>query len=218
MSIHFGSEPTTSANPPVLIKGTPSEAAKRILESKGITDVQIVKSGESNLVDNYNPKSNIITLSKRVYEGTSISALGVAAHEVGHAIQYSENYAGIKIRTALAYVSNFMSSIVWPLILFGIILDVAYIGGLVGDVFLYAGVVFFGVSLLFTICTLPVELDASNRALKLLVSTGCVDSMEVKGARKVLSAAAKTYVAEKFAKLNLKENNQISNNLSSFIV
>ncbi len=174
---------------------TGAECVKRILQAKGIVDVTIQRSDDSELVDNFNPKTNIITLSKKVYDSTSISALGVAAHETGHAIQYAEDYKPMKIRTALAYASNFMSYFVWPLVLMGIVLDLAYVGGIVGTAFLWVGVAFFGVSMLFSLITLPVELDASKRALNLLVSTGCVDSMEVKGAKKVLSAAAKTYVA-----------------------
>lgn len=174
---------------------TGAECVQRILESKGIMGVSVQKSNDTELVDNFNPKTNIITLSQKVYDSTSISALGVAAHETGHAIQYAEGYKPMKVRTALAYVGNFMSYFVWPLILIGIVLDFAYIGGVIGKAFLWIGVAFFGVSMLFSLITLPVELNASKRALELLVSTGCVDSMEVKGAKKVLSAASKTYVA-----------------------
>ncbi len=174
---------------------TGAECVRRILQAQGISDVTIQKSNDSELVDNFNPKTNIITLSAKVYDSTSISALGVAAHETGHAIQYAQDYKPMKIRTALAYASNFMSYFVWPLVLMGIVLDVAYVGGVLGNAFLWTGIAFFGVSMLFSLITLPVELDASKRALALLVSTGCVDEMEVKGAKKVLSAAAKTYIA-----------------------
>ena len=174
---------------------TGAQVAQKILEAEGIFDVQIQKGHTNELVDNFNPKTKIITLSNKVYDGTSISSIGVAAHETGHAVQYAKGYAPMKIRTALAYVSNFMSFFVWPLILIGIILDVAYVGGVVGKSFLWIGVAFFGVSALFSLITLPVEFNASNRALKLLVATGCVDEMEVKGCKKVLSSAAMTYVA-----------------------
>lgn len=174
---------------------TASQVAKIILEKQGIYDVKVVKNESSELTDNYNPQTNIITLSSKVYDSTSISALGVAAHEVGHAIQQAESYAPIKIRTTIAKASNVISMFVWPLIIIGIVLDFAYIGGIVGKAFLWAGVVFFGMSLIFSLITLPVEFNASNRALKLLVDTGCVDEMEVKGAKKVLSAASMTYVA-----------------------
>ena len=174
---------------------TGAECVRRILESQGIIGVTIQKSDDTELVDNFNPQTNIITLSSKVYDSTSISALGVAAHETGHAIQYAQEYKPMKVRTALVHVSNFMSYFVWPLVLIGIVLDFAYVGGLIGKAFLWAGVAFFGVSMFFSLVTLPVELNASKRALALLVSTGCVDEMEVKGAKKVLSAAAKTYVA-----------------------
>lgn len=174
---------------------TGAEVAQKIMEAEGIYDVQIQKGNTNELTDNFNPKTKIITLSNKVYSGTSISAIGVAAHETGHAVQHVKGYKPMKIRTALAYVSNFMSVLVWPLIIIGIILDFAYIGGIVGKSFLWVGVAFFGVSTLFSLITLPVEFNASNRALKLLVSTGCVDEMEVKGCKKVLSSAAMTYVA-----------------------
>lgn len=174
---------------------TGAECVKRILAHSGISNVQVVRSGDSELVDNFNPSTNVITLSSRVYDGTTISALGVAAHETGHAIQYAKNYAPIKIRTVLAKTSTVISNLVWPLILMGIIFNFALAGGLWGNLFLWLGVGFFGLSLIFSLITLPVELDASKRALTLLVETGCVDEMEVKGAKKVLSSAALTYVA-----------------------
>lgn len=174
---------------------TGAEVAQKIMEAEGIYDVQIQKGNTNELTDNFNPTTKIITLSNKVYSGTSISAIGVAAHETGHAVQHAKGYKPMKIRTALAYVSNFMSVLVWPLIIIGIILDFAYVGGIVGKSFLWVGVAFFGVSTLFSLITLPVEFNASNRALKLLVSTGCVDEMEVKGCKKVLSSAAMTYVA-----------------------
>ena len=174
---------------------TGAQVAQKILEAEGIYDVQIQKGHTSELTDNFNPKTKVITLSNKVHDGTSISSIGVAAHETGHAIQQAKGYAPMKIRTALAYASNFMSMFVWPLLIIGIILDFAYVGGVVGKTFLWVGVAFFGLSTLFSLVTLPVEFNASSRALKLLVSTGCVDEMEVKGCKKVLSSAAMTYVA-----------------------
>lgn len=174
---------------------TGAECARRILDAQGVYDVEIVRSGSNDLVDNYNPQTNTITLSADVYDGMSISALGVAAHETGHALQYAEGYAPIKIRTVLAHASNFMSAFVWPLVLVGIVLNLAYIGGIAGNILLWCGVGFFGLSLIFSLITLPVELNASKRAVNLLVTTDCVDQMEVKGAKKVLRAAAMTYVA-----------------------
>lgn len=174
---------------------TGADVSRKILQAKGITDIKIVRSSNTELSDNFNPSTKKIVLSSRVYDNSTISALGVAAHETGHAIQYSEGYAPLKIRTVLAKVSSFMSYLVWPLILIGIVLDIAYIGGIVGDVFLWLGVGFFSVSLIFSLITLPVELNASKRALELLVSCNCLDTMEVKGAQKVLSSAAMTYIA-----------------------
>lgn len=174
---------------------TGAECAKRILQAQGITNVQINRSQDTELSDNYNPRTNTITLSANVYDGITISALGIAAHETGHAIQHAQEYTPIKIRKALGYASSFMSAIVWPIILVGIVLNFAYVGGIIGKAFLWAGVGFFGLSLLFSLITLPVELNASKRALNLLVQTDCLDQMEVKGAKKVLSAAAMTYVA-----------------------
>ena len=174
---------------------TGAECARRILEYQGIRDVEVRRSSNSELVDNFDPRSNTITLSADVYDSMSISALGVAAHETGHAIQHAEGYSLIKVRTILAHASNFMSAFVWPLILIGIVFNLAYIGGIAGNVLLWCGVGFFGVSLIFSLITLPVELNASKRAIGLLVSTGCVDEMEVQGSKKVLKAAAMTYVA-----------------------
>ena len=177
-------------------KGYSGESvAKMILEHKGIYDVQIAKGYSDDLVDNYNPQTGVVTLSNKVYSGTSISALGVAAHEIGHAIQHSEGYLPLKVRTVVAKTSSIMSTFVWPLIFLGIVFDFAYIGGVIGKTFLWLGVIFFSVSLLFSLVTLPVELDASKRGLKLLLEVGALDEMEVKGAKKVLSAAANTYVA-----------------------
>ena len=169
--------------------------AKKILEHKGIYDIQVARGNSDDLVDNFNPQSGVVTLSNRVYQGTSIASLGVAAHEIGHVIQHAEGYFPIKVRTVVAKASNIMSIFVWPLIFLGIVLDFAYIGGIVGKAFLWLGVIFFSVSLLFSLVTLPVEIDASKRGLKLLVEVGALDEMEVKGAKKVLSSAAMTYVA-----------------------
>ena len=174
---------------------TGAMVAKKIMEAKGIFDVTIVKSENTELVDNFNPETKVVTLSKKVYDGTSIASLGVAAHEIGHVIQHAEGYTPIKIRSVLAKTSTIFSYLVWPLIVVGIVLDFAYIGGVFGKTFLWCGVAFFGLSLVFSLVTLPVELDASKRALDLLVQTDCLDDTEVLGAKKVLKSAAMTYVA-----------------------
>ena len=173
---------------------TGAEVARKILDAKGVFDVQ-VRQIDGELTDNYNPSTKTLSLSKAVYNGIDIAAFGVAAHECGHAVQHAEGYAPLKIRKALAIASNISSQLLWPLVIMGIIFNFAFVGGVVGDIFLWSGVIFFGLSVIFSLITLPVEFNASNRALELLVSTGCVDKMEVKGAKKVLSAAAMTYVA-----------------------
>ncbi len=174
---------------------TGAEVANKILEKNNILDAVVRQGDSDDLIDNYDPQSGVVTLSKRVYGEDSVASLAVAAHEIGHVIQHSEGYAPLKVRTVLAKTSSIMNAFVWPLILIGIILDFAYIGGVIGKAFLWAGVAFFGVTLLFSLVTLPVELNASKRGLKMLVETGSLDELEVKGAKKVLSAAAMTYVA-----------------------
>ena len=174
---------------------TGAEVANKILQRKNILDVVIHQGDSDDLVDNFNPETGIVTLSKRVYGEDSVASLAVAAHEIGHVIQHDEGYTPIKIRTVLAKTSSIMNAFVWPLIFIGIVFDFAYIGGIIGKAFLWAGVVFFGVTLLFSLVTLPVELNASKRGLQMLVETGSLDELEVKGAKKVLTAAAMTYVA-----------------------
>lgn len=172
---------------------TAQDACKKLLLNAGVTDVTISRiSGE--MTDNYNPRTKVLSLSDSVYNSTSISALGVAAHEAGHAIQHAENYAPLKMRNALATLSGVFSKLLWPLIIIGIILS-AFSYLVVGEVFLWAGVIFFGVSVIFSLITLPVEFNASKRALVNLVEGGVLDTTEVKGAKVVLNAAAQTYVA-----------------------
>ena len=172
---------------------TGAEVVQKMLNSKGLSDVQITQIG-GELTDNYNPRTKVISLSHKVYSGTTVADLGVAAHECGHAIQHAENYAPAKIRNILAVASNITSRLLWPLVFIGLFvgfgLQSAY-----GLIILYAGVAVFGLSFLFSLVTLPVELDASKRALSALVQIGALDDMEVIGAKKVLNAAALTYVA-----------------------
>ena len=172
---------------------TGAEVVEKMLQANGINDVTISQiSGE--LTDNYNPRTKVISLSQNAYSGTTIADLGVAAHECGHAIQHAKNYAPLKFRTFLAVASNISSKLLWPLIIVGLIFGVAY-QTTFGTVVLYAGISFFGLSVLFSLITLPVELNASKRAIKSLVDVGALDEMEVKGAKSVLNAAALTYVA-----------------------
>lgn len=166
---------------------TGADAAKRVLEQNGVYDVKIERVG-GNLTDHYDPKTNIIRLSDAVYDATSISAVGVAAHEAGHAVQYATNYSPIKIRTAIYPVCNIGSQLSMPLLLIGLLFNYTFLMNL--------GIIFFGVALVFQLVTLPVEFNASRRAIEAIRDSNILlDDSEIKGARKVLSAAALTYIA-----------------------
>ena len=145
-------------------------------------------SGE--LTDHYDPKNKVLRLSDATYGSTSVAALGVAAHECGHAIQHATNYAPLSIRGALVPVANFGSQISWPLILIGLLFN-----GQMSSLLINAGIILFTFAVAFQIVTLPVEFNASSRALRILKSSGMLYEDEVAQARKVLSAAALTYVA-----------------------
>lgn len=172
---------------------TGKDVALKMLQANGLNDVRVgIVDGE--LTDNYNPRTKKVSLSKNVYYSNTIAALGVAAHECGHAIQHAKNYAPAKVRVALVTVSNISSAILWPIVFLGLILGFA-VESPAGKIVLWSGVIIFGLSLLFSLITLPVELDASKRAIKSLVELDVVDSTEVIGAKEVLNAAALTYVA-----------------------
>ncbi|MDD6197211.1 zinc metallopeptidase [[Clostridium] aminophilum] len=165
---------------------TGAETAKRILESQGIYDVQVVHvAGE--LTDHYDPRTRTVNLSDPVYASTSIAAVGVAAHECGHAVQDAVGYVPLQVRGAMVPVVNIGSSLSWPMILIGIFLSQGRLISL--------GIVLFSFSVIFQLVTLPVEFNASHRALRLLESTGILIRDEVNDTRKVLTAAALTYVA-----------------------
>lgn len=165
---------------------TGAQAAKSILNSAGIHDVG-VEISRGFLSDHYDPTKKMLRLSEGVYSGDSLASVGVAAHEAGHAIQHAEGYAPMKLRSAIVPMASIGSNLSWFLILFGFLFHAK---GL-----LLAGIVFFSAVVLFQVVTLPVEFNASSRALKVLPATGILSEQEVKGARKVLSAAAMTYVA-----------------------
>ncbi len=167
---------------------TGADAAMRLLHSQGIYDVT-VRQVPGNLTDHYDPRNKTLNLSQSVYGATSVAAIGVAAHECGHAIQHNVGYAPLKFRSALVPIANFGSRLSWPLILLGMIF-----GGL-GSPFVQIGILMFSLAVLFQIVTLPVEFNASSRAVKLLDAQGILAGEEVSGTRKVLSAAALTYVA-----------------------
>ena len=170
---------------------TGAEAARRVLDSKGLTNVRIERVS-GNLTDHYDPRTNVIRLSDSVYSGTSEAAIGVACHEAGHAMQYAESYAPIKLRNAIIPVTNIGSRLAMPLILVGIFLS--YLSDYL-IIFAYVGIICFAFSTVFQLVTLPTEFNASRRALSAIDDCGILDSEERSGAKKVLSAAALTYVA-----------------------
>lgn len=170
---------------------TGAEAAKRVLQQNGVWGVRIERvSGK--LTDHYDPKTNVIRLSDSVYDSTSTAAIGVACHEAGHAVQYAEDYFPIKIRAAIIPITNFGSKLAMPLILLGILLSAL---GNFSSVLVYLGIAAFALSLVFQLITLPVEFNASRRALAAIEQGELLTAEERKGAKKTLSAAAMTYVA-----------------------
>ena len=165
---------------------TGAQAAQRILSSAGIYDVRI-EHVSGKLTDHYDPSNKVLRLSDAVYGNTSIAAIGVAAHECGHAVQHARNYVPLSVRSAIVPVANFGSQLSWPLFLAGLIFSFRPL--------LMIGILLFCAALLFQIVTLPVEFNASARALRMLDETGIMGRQEIRGTKKVLRAAAMTYVA-----------------------
>lgn len=165
---------------------TGEQAARRILQAAGITDVQ-VRAVRGSLTDHYDPRTKTVNLSQDIYGQTSLAAVGVAAHECGHAIQHATHYAPLEIRSAIVPAANLGSQLSWPLFFIGLIMSIRPL--------ITAGIVLFSLAVLFQLVTLPVEINASSRALHMLEATGILGSDENRGARKVLTAAALTYVA-----------------------
>ena len=165
---------------------TGAEAAALVLRQNGIYNVQI-QQVRGNLTDHYDPRENVIRLSDSVYHANSVAAIGVAAHEAGHAVQYAQGYSAIRIRTAILPVTQIGSQLAWPLLVIGLFLNF--------ESLFVAGILFFLLATLFQVITLPVEYNASSRAIHAIASSGCLNSNELPGARKVLNAAALTYVA-----------------------
>ena len=163
-----------------------AEAARRVLEANGVFDVQIERVS-GNLTDHFDPRTNVIRLSDSVYDSRSVAAVGVAAHEAGHAVQYAENYAPIKIRNSIVPVVNFGSSISWFVLIFGLFMGY--------EPLLWVGIALFSLTTVFHLITLPVELNASRRAMEAIRDGNLLLGDEADGARRVLSAAAMTYVA-----------------------
>jgi len=168
---------------------TGREAARRILQNSGIYDVQI-EHVAGQLSDHYDPKNKVLRLSDATYNSTSVAAVGVAAHECGHAIQHAEGYAPLAFRGALVPVANFGSMIAWPLIIIGLLYTTNSSALLIN-----IGIAAFSAAVLFQLVTLPVEYNASNRALRILDDSQMLYDDEMQGAKKVLNAAALTYVA-----------------------
>ncbi len=175
---------------------TGADAARQLLYNAGITDVSVERIGGS-LTDHYDPKNKVLRLSQDVYDSPSIAALGVAAHETGHAIQHNVGYIPLSIRTKIFPAVSFSSKLAMPLVLLGMLL------GMISGSFFVAliGALLYAVVVLFQIITLPVEFNASARALKNLREYGYLDPDELPGARKVLTAAALTYLAAAAAAL-----------------
>lgn len=165
---------------------TGAEAAKRVLQFYNINNVQIQMT-QGKLTDHYDPRSNVIRLSPEVFSGTSIASVGIACHEAGHAAQHAQNYAPIKMRNAVLPVANLGSSVGFTVAILG------YFMGL--DIVVSIGVILFAAVVLFQLITLPVEFNASSRALKVIGETNMLYDEEIPKARKVLRAAALTYVA-----------------------
>jgi len=176
---------------PLMSGQSGAQVARRILDADGLASVPVDQVAGS-LTDHYDPRNKTLSLSQAVYQGTSVASAGVAAHEAGHALQDAQGYAFGRIRSALVPVANFGSMASWVLIAIGFLVGVATSAG-AGLVWL--GVMFFGAAVLFQFVTLPVEFDASRRALAQLESVGGLPSEQVAGARSVLTAAALTYVA-----------------------
>lgn len=167
---------------------TGEQAARHVLNHYGVTGVKIEPVG-GKLTDHFDPRTNVIRLSESVYNAASVSAIGVACHEAGHAVQHATGYVPNKIRGAIVPAARIGSNVGWILFFVGLFLPVQY------SFILWLGIIFFSLSVLFTVVTLPVEFDASRRALKCIRETNLLYNEEYDGAKKVLTAAAMTYVA-----------------------
>lgn len=168
---------------------TGREAAEQILHRNGIYDVQVIHIA-GNLTDHYNPGKKTLGLSDTVYNSSSVAAVGVAAHECGHAVQHAAGYAPLSVRGALVPVANIGSAAAWPLIIIGL-----FMNGQTAMLFINLGILLFSAAVLFQLVTLPVEFNASRRAVKVLETSGMLYPEEVSSVKKVLGAAALTYVA-----------------------
>ena len=173
---------------------TAAQVAREILDQNGLYDITVIKT-PGEMTDHFDSKKKIVALSEGVHDSSSVAALGIATHEVGHAIQHSKGYLPAKIRLALVPFINISSNLLWPILFIAIIFNVIGSTGFVGYIFMWIAIVFFGLTLLFSLITLPTELDASKRALNILTEQQYLEGEELVGAKKVLKAAALTYVA-----------------------
>ncbi len=174
---------------------TGADVARRILDLNGLYHVK-VEYVRGHLNDHFDPRTNVIRLSDATYGSTSVAAIGVAAHEAGHAVQHATGYAPIRLRSAIIPVTQFGSRLSMPLFLIGLLLvGFGMIDPVIGEFVMFVGIVLFSLSTLFQLVTLPVEFNASSRALRTLEESGILQGDEVSGAKAVLSAAAMTYVA-----------------------
>ncbi len=174
---------------------TGAQAAQRVLSANGVTGVRVERI-PGHLSDHFDPKANVIRLSEDVYDSTSTAAIGVACHEAGHAVQYAQNYGPIKLRAAIIPATNIGSKLAMPLILIGILITGL---GQFADILIYLGIGCFSLSLIFQLVTLPVEFNASRRALTTIDDVQILSEDERVGARKTLTAAAMTYVVATIA-------------------
>ena len=170
---------------------TGAQAAQRVLTANGVNNVRIERTS-GKLTDHYDPRSNVIRLSEDVYDNPSAAAIGVACHEAGHAVQYANHYFPIKVRAAIIPITNIGSKLALPLILIGVLLSSL---GEYSTIIVDIGIACFSLSLIFQLVTLPVEFNASRRALRAIEDCEILTNEELRGARKTLGAAAMTYVA-----------------------
>ncbi len=171
---------------------TGGAVARRILDSNGLSDVSI-EMVAGNLTDHYDPRTRVLRLSQEVYHGNNVAAVGVAAHEAGHAMQHAKGYVPMKLRSLIVPACNIGSSLAMPLFIIGLFLS--YMSPLVGEWLMLVGIAAYSLAVVFQLVTLPVEFNASRRAMRCLTGSGTMSDAELKGSRRVLTAAAMTYVA-----------------------
>lgn len=193
--LHVKSTVSRYAAVPLQPGMTGAAVAERILHSNGVSDVGVDRV-PGHLTDHYDPRSKTLFLSEGVYGSNSVAAVGIAAHEAGHALQHAKGYAPLRLRTVMVPVCNFGARLAMPLFFVGLLLTyVLSLADTFGESLMLAGIVAFSLSVLFQLVTLPVEFNASRRAMRCLTNSGTMNEAELHGARRVLGAAAWTYVA-----------------------